>query len=260
MSYFTLFGRQIPFYGLLGVIGVLLGIVYLAFACKKLNKSFDDSVYIYVWACLAAMLGAKILYIIIEFGNILDLIRQYPDKLWNIISIYISGGFVFYGGLIGAILGVFLASKYFKVPVFEQFNLMAPVIPLVHGFGRIGCHIVGCCYGMEYDGPLSICYEASNYAPNGVGLFPVQMIEAIGDFVIFAVLISLVIAGKAQKYYMYIYLAAYSVMRFVLEFFRGDDYRGEVMGVSTSQIISIILWITLVTVFVVDKRKKATAK
>ena len=256
MDYLYIFGRQIPVYGLMGLIGVSAGFFYIAFACKYRKKSIDDSIYIYVWACIFAMLGAKILYLIIESKNIVTLIADNSDKIKDIVIAYLTGGFVFYGGLFGAIIGTVIASKYFGKDIKEQLNILIPVMPLVHGFGRIGCYIVGCCYGMEYDGICAVNYVSSSYAPNGVELFPVQLAEAVIDFVIFGVLLVFLFLHKLEDKYIYIYLVSYSVARFVLEFFRGDTYRGKLLYFSTSQWISICIVMVVVAILLKDKYKR----
>ena len=122
MESIELFGKGIPVYGLLGISGVVLGVLYLFVACKRRGKKFEDSLYILVWAGISAMIGAKILYLLIECKNIASVIEARPDQLDSILLSYLSGGFVFYGGLIGAIIGVILGAKYFSLGPFEQLN------------------------------------------------------------------------------------------------------------------------------------------
>ena len=86
-------------------------------------------------------------------------------------------------------------------------------------------------------------------APNGVALFPMQIVEAICNFMIFLVL--LVTYKKFIGTYKTIglYLILYSIVRFTLEFFRGDLIRGIYFSLSTSQWISIVLLIIGITCF-----------
>lgn len=258
MDYIVIFGKQIPAYGLLGATGFILGMLYLVFACKRTHRSVDDALYVLIWGGLMAMFGAKLLYIIVELGNIIDKVKAAPDEFWSIVYSYIAGGFVFYGGLIGGLLGIWLACKFFKLNLMEQMNQVIPVLALVHAFGRLGCHTVGCCYGCEFDGAIAIQYTTSNYAPNGVNLFPVQLIESLFEFTLFAFFLMVVILRKEQiiSKFIYIYLISYSCVRFVLEFFRGDAYRGSFLGVSTSQWISIGIWVVLIVLALRARRKK----
>lgn len=259
MDVIEILGKRIPIYGALGVLGTIIGILYLWLACRIRKKSFEDSLYVFVWAGLFAMVGAKILYLLIEADTICALIVNQKERIGDIVSDYLSGGFVFYGGLIGAIIGVSFAARYFSLNSAEEMNLCIPIMPLVHGFGRIGCHLVGCCYGIEYSGPLSRVYDHSMYAPNEVGLFPVQLAEAIFDFGLFAILAVLEMHKKCENIRTYIYLLSYSLVRFGLEFLRGDAYRGAFGGLSTSQWISILIIVAVMLQMIVKGKRMRKA-
>lgn len=259
MEYIVIAGRQIPVYGLLGVSGVVLGIVCLFFICRYLKKSFFDYIYILIWACIFAMLGAKVLYLIIEGRKMIEIISSHKYATGDVIMAYIKGGFVFYGGLFGAIGGTRLSTRFFGMSFTEAVNVCIPIMPLAHGFGRIGCHLVGCCYGMNYDGFLAVHYTASHCAPNNTGLFPVQLIESVFDFVLFTVLIVLIVRKRHLNHLIDIYLWAYSIARFILEFFRGDTRRGIFGGLSTSQWIGICIWCGLLIIYFVRRKGKSAS-
>ena len=179
-------------------------------------------------------------------------------------------GATFYGGLIGGavcmLLIYFIGGKLlFKntnehLQWFSTFaNIAGICIPLAHGFGRIGCALVGCCYGIPYDGPGAVVYTDSPAAPLNTPLFPVQAVEAAGEFVIAAVLTVYIVRcrkqGKTPRS-LGLYLGLYAVLRFFLEFVRYDDReRGIFLGISTSQWISVAV---LAAVALHFKRYKKT--
>ncbi len=255
MTDITIAGLSIPAYGFWGVLGAVLGIAVLAALCRAMHKSFDDAVFIYVWAAVSAIIGAKLLYIAVEIRHIAEDLGNYPPS--QVLAKYLGGGFVFYGGLFGALLGTYLASRYFKKDFREQLNLSAPVLPFAHGFGRIGCHITGCCFGKAHSGAFSVVYHHSDYAPAGVPLFPVQLCESAFDFLLFAALITYVLKKKTLKNVFLYYIAAYAACRFCLEFMRGDKYRGIIAGLSVSQWISVLL---LAFVVIILLRRKSAYK
>lgn len=128
-----------------------------------------------------------------------------------------------------------------KLDLAAYTDMVAPAVPLFHMFGRIGCFLGGCCYGVESD--FGFVFEHSLVeAANGVRRFPVQLVEAGFNLLLFAVLAWLLKKGVCKGKLFLLYLLAYSVGRFVLEFWRGDAYRGFLFGVSTSQLISIFLF------------------
>ncbi|MCR5145299.1 MAG: prolipoprotein diacylglyceryl transferase [Lachnospiraceae bacterium] len=247
-------------YGACGILGFSLGIIYLIFSSKKYNLKLDDMLYVYVWGALGAIIGAKLLYLLIEAPQIIDL--YYADKLTaETILILVKSGFVFYGGLFGAIISAYLACKYFELDRDKVMSVIMPTLPIAHACGRLGCTIVGCCHGIEVDGKIAITYTHSLYAPNGVHLFPVQAVEAMGNILIAVILIYLSIKFCDGKKSLYTYLILYSIMRFLLEFLRGDLQRGFLGPLSTSQWISIgVMVVALISIFREQKRDENATK
>ncbi len=231
----TVFEGEIPLYGLMGVVGAAVAAGVAFCLLKKRDINAFDFMCAAIFIMIGAFLGAKILFILVSLKQIIELRLGFMEIM--------KGGFVFYGGLLGGFLGVFVYAKAFKKNLMGYLEICATVLPLGHGFGRIGCFLGGCCYGMEYDGWLSYTYtESLNYAtPLNVPLLPIQLIEAACLFVLFGVLLSLFLKTRKGNVF-FIYLISYAVIRFILEFFRGDKERG-LLWLSTSQWISIALLI-----------------
>jgi prolipoprotein diacylglyceryltransferase len=78
---------------------------------------------------------------------------------WDTIVELLRYGFVFYGGVIGAILGFFLYAKQYKLQFFPLLENAVPSIPLIHSIGRIGCFLAGCCYGKPMDPPWGVYFN-----------------------------------------------------------------------------------------------------
>lgn len=234
--------NKISPYGLCGVTGFLLGIGYLFLVARRKSESFSDLIYVYVWAALGAVAGAKLLYIFIELPDILKHMADgEANPEWYLRGM-ISGGFIFYGGLLGAVFAVKMISRYFALDYARTISVLTPAMPLAHALGRVGCALVGCCYGRETRMGIGICYTNSMYAPNGVPLIPVQIFEALADLGIFGALLYRLFK-RADDYgtsgIFERYLVMYASVRFLLEFLRGDAARGYFGWLSTSQWISI---------------------
>ena len=132
------------------------------------------------------------------------------------------------------------------------------VAPLFHTFGRIGCFLGGCCYGIPCD--FGFVYTQNPIAmANGVRRFPVQLLEALFCFFLFLLLFSLFRRGRCKNRLLALYLGIYSVGRFFLEYLRGDDYRGFLWGLSTSQLISILLLTGVLLYLAAARHKKPAA-
>ncbi len=250
----NLFGVLIPMYGVLVVIGIIVGlIIIMKFFAKHYNISKEDILHALIFGIIGAIVGSKLLYILTNVNVLIENV----GNIWQILLSMVNGGFVFYGGLVGGVIGIFIYSKTYKVSFKELILLIVPAIPLMHAFGRIGCFCAGCCYGCEYNGFGAITFMNSLVAPNGEPFFPVQIIEAICNLIIFWILFMTYKKCVGTNTSIILYMILYSVTRFVLEYFRGDVVRGRFLWLYTSQWISlIIIGISLAYLFLSNLYKK----
>lgn len=249
MPVIHLFGKEIPIYGLSWVVGIGLAAAIAFILFRRTKMDLFDLASAAIMAVIGGIVGSKLLFLIISLPQI---IRDNAPFMS-----YISGGFVFYGGLIGGMIALYLYLRIYKLPKFAFMDIFAVVAPLGHAIGRVGCHFGGCCYGMPYDGPGHVVYTATmnEGIPLNTPLFPIQLLEAISLTLLFVVLMVLYLRGKTPGIATFVYLVGYAVIRFILEFFRGDQVRGIAFSLSTSQWISIGLVIFAVTYLVVHKKK-----
>ena len=261
-SAIEIFGKTIPMYGVMCVLGLFFAcLTAVLLATKKQKIEFFDFTLDAITTMIGAFIGAKLLFIIVSWGTVVDVFKTLPflDAMLAIMQ----GGFVFYGGLIGGAVALFTALMVQKKDFFKTVDIYAVVLPLGHAFGRVGCFFSGCCYGMEYDGWLSFTYSTAldPSTPIGVPLLPTQLIEAGVLFVLFAALLIVYLKAPKHKGLCSLFYAyGYAVMRFVLEFFRADAERGLFLGLSTSQWISVAIFIAatvwLVLTIIKSKKKK----
>lgn len=246
--YLEFFGRQLPSYGVLGVTGVVLGLILAVLRCKRLDLDREYCAYLYVFGAIGAVVGAKLLYLLTVLPGVL---QDFP-LLWQdpmlFAERYLSGGLVFYGGLLGAIMGAALCAHFFSQRLRDYLPVFVPVFPLIHAIGRLGCFSVGCCYGVEAD--WGIAFVSSPVAPNGVKLIPTQLIEAAAELLICLLLLYYASRRQSPLRLLSLYFLVYAPVRFVLEFFRGDVARGFLWNMSTSQWISILFFLAGVVIWV----------
>ncbi len=250
--YYHIFNLTFASYGTLILIGLIFGGVVSYLLAKKYMPEIKLDVFLsFLFGALGVAIGGKLLYIIVSFPQIIQFLNSTSNTL-QALQIIISSGFVFYGSLIGAILALFIYCKSFHVSIERILYFLTPAIPLIQVFGRIGCFSVGCCYGVESES-FGYVFKRSPIAPNGVRLFPTQLLESIACFIIFVII--LILFHKIHNGYrlISIYGILYSTFRFFIEFFRGDIYRGFIRIFSISQIISLLL--LLVTIIYLLKSK-----
>lgn len=233
----------LPAYGSIIAIGLVLGIILATFLANQYGYMKFDVILSTILASVGIMVGAKLLYMLTVIPSIIQHASYSKEHVPEVIS-YLFGGYVFYGGLIGALIAYNYYCKGMHYSFLRFSNIIAPSIPLVHAFGRIGCFMGGCCYGIHYDGPLSVTFPKNEFVES-LGTeprFPVQLLEAAINFLLFLVLFTYA-KKKVRKdgCMLGIYFICYAIIRFSLEFLRGDVERGILFGVSTSQWISLIL-------------------
>ena len=245
----------IRMYGLMIGIGFLLAMYLASRRAKKEGVDPDRILDMGVYLLLAAIVGSRFLYV-------LTTLQEFTAHPLDAFAIW-KGGLVFYGGLLAAVpVGIWYVRKH-NLPVWKTADIMAPYIALGHAFGRLGCFFAGCCYGSLCSGPICVTYRDSHsLAPLGVPLFPTQLMESGGEFLIFSVLILLRRSKKYDGQLFWFYPLFYSVLRFIIEFFRGDAIRGLYFGglVSTSQVIAVFMFVlSLVMLWKLGKTKRANA-
>ena len=241
---FTIYG-----YGLMIAIGILSAYFNTERLAKRIGLDPEPVFNILLIGVGFGILGAKLLF----YLTILDEVIANPKLLVT----NLTEGFVVYGGIIFGILAALLYCKKKKLFFLQYLDCAAPSIALAQGFGRIGCFLAGCCYGMPTDSPFSITFTNSAYAPNHIPLFPSQLVSSAFDFLHFAILCLLFQRNKKPGKIGAFYLIFYSIGRFIIEFFRGDLERGNVGTLSTSQFISIFVAIAgIALVLFLSKKEK----
>ena len=228
-DWFTIGRFTIHGYGVMIAVGILFSYWYVEKQSKKAGYDPDIGDNMIFIVLLSGFACSKLTYILINF----DWFLKDP------MAVLGSSGWVVYGGIIGGILGAWLYCKKKGVSFFRYFNLMMPGLALAQGFGRIGCFLAGCCYGIETHSALGVTFPAHSLAPSGVSLVPVQLMSSLGDFIIFFILYRMFSNEKTRSLTGASYLVIYSLGRFMIEFLRGDIERGSVGPLSTSQFISL---------------------
>jgi phosphatidylglycerol:prolipoprotein diacylglycerol transferase len=229
----------IHLYGVMIAIGVLacFAVLFLVGKKKAFFPSFLDFTFYTAIASIAIGFFSATL-----FQATYDYIQN-PEG-----GFHLGNGFTFIGGLIGGVatflIIYFISRKKISGTLLELLPLAPLCITIAHAFGRIGCAFAGCCYGKITTSAIAM-YNA------GAMRIPVQLYEALFLFILFGILAFLYIR-KNYKYTMPVYLVAYGIFRFIIEFFRGDD-RGELIStiISPSQFWSILMVVIGIALFFV---------
>lgn len=225
-------------YGLMIALGIIAALTIAEIRAKKIGLNTDALYYLTFVCAVTGFLGAKGLFVLVEFESFLD----------NPAMVLSGNGFVVYGGIICGVLGGLAYCKFTGKDFWDYFDIVLPSVAVAQGLGRVGCFLAGCCYGRETDAWYGIAFTNSEFAPNGVKLIPTQLISAAGMLLIAVFLMWYATRNHKKGQVGALYLVLYSMGRFGIEFLR-NDYRGEIGPLSTSQFIScfvvvfgLVLW------------------
>ncbi|MFH1825640.1 MAG: prolipoprotein diacylglyceryl transferase [Candidatus Firestonebacteria bacterium] len=228
-------------YGLFVAIGFVAATYISTYYARKENidkeKILDLSIYIFI----GSLVGARLLYVLVEF-------KQYIERPLDIFKVW-EGGLVFYGGLIGGLIIFFWYVKKYNFKVWKIIDIFTLGLVLGQGIGRIGCFFSGCCYGIKSNKFGVIFSNLKDEIPH----IPTQIIESIGLFIIFTILINTKKKLDGEIFIKYIFY--YGSFRFLIEFIRGDS-RGPLLFslISISQFVSIVL--IIIAIFLFKKLKE----
>ena len=228
----------IHLYGLMIAVGILacFGILTLCGKKFKIEEKFIDFVYFNAIVAIALGFGAAAL-----FQATYNYIEN-PAEGFDL-----GGGITFIGGLIGGIIsflgGYAIFRKRYKARVTDILSIAPCCILIAHAFGRIGCLFAGCCHGKLTDkwyGVLHYDVTIDGVFYKTAKVVPTHLFEAIFLFALFAICFIL-LWKKKFRYNLSVYLIAYGIFRFFIEYLRADDRGSFVGGISPSQFWSILM-------------------
>lgn len=217
-----------PIYGIIILISVVIGMLYVFISLRKGNYK-DKNIFLYFLMYIAFSIVLGKMFTIITDPN---------------TNNFLTAGLSSYGGLVGVILAAIIFEKILPTDnKIIKYSIIS--LPLIYGLTKIACFIVGCCYGIPYNGIFSITYTHGLNQP----LFPVQITETIVFLIIFIICHKL----RNNKNIIYIVIILVSIFKFLLDFLRYDHVTKLI---TVNQIFSIILLIGTVIILIYKKIKK----
>jgi phosphatidylglycerol---prolipoprotein diacylglyceryl transferase len=247
-------------YGVFLAIAFLCGILITARLAERDGLSRERVYDLCLWMLLASLIGSKVLMLFTE--------PEYRENPLGLLSLdFLRSGGVFYGGLLGAILAGYFLMKRYKLPFWKTADACAPGIAIGNFFGRQGCFSAGCCWGKPTSLPWGVQFSELGHEITGVPidqhLHPTQLYESFAMLLVFFFLLWLHKRKRFNGQVVLVYGLLYAVIRFAVEFVR-DDPRGDILGLttltglSTSQMISLVIGIVALVLLISRNRKTRT--
>ena len=245
---------EVRAWGIMVVLGIIVGTLLISRLARKTGFIKEEQVLDFViYAVVAAIIGARIWEVAFSWqayvNNPLDAL-----KFWN-------GGLSIQGGILGGLLFAIWFVKKHRIDFWEFADLLAPGLILGQGIGRIGCFLNGDAFGIPTKSIFGVSYQTGTPAFAAYGstpLFPAELFEAGGDMAILVILLFMIKKKPTRGIVILTYFILYSLLRFVLEFWRGDSLH-TLFNLKVAQSLSLVT-IAVAVVFIVMRSIQAKGK
>lgn len=246
-AYFTLFGINIYFYGVLIGLGFILAMVYCSKRCSKFGIKQDDFFDMMLWLLPFSIIGARLYYVLFE----LDSYLAEPAKIFAIRD----GGLAIYGGVIAGIIVIWLVCRRKKIPVLAMLDLVVFGLLIGQILGRWGNFMNREAFGAETE----IFCRMGLTAPDGTTIFvhPTFLYESLWNLI--GLIFLIVWTNKGKRRYdgqcLLIYFLWYGSGRAWIEGLRTDSLYIGGSNIRVSQALSIALALIALAVLIAQSRR-----
>ena len=223
---------EIRYYGLIYLLGILLGFLVLNYYRKKgkIELSKDELYDFVFWITAGVIVGARIFEIIFfepgyYFSN--------PLKMFAIWE----GGLSFHGGLVGALIAGYLFCKKKKIDFWKAADILAAPAVLALAFGRIANFINGELWGTVSNARWCVVFPRAGDACR----HPWQIYAAAKRFLVFGFLVWLNRRAWSKGFIFWNFVFFDGLGRFLLDFWREEAvYLGLTMGQWLSVVMVVV--------------------
>lgn len=221
-------------WGLMLLIGFLLGYWLAVKRGEKYGVSRQNLLDLALYLLLAGIIGGRLVYVLLN-------ITYYASNPIQTIAIW-NGGLSFYGSFAAGVLTVYIFCRKRGIDFLEMVDLLTPSLALGYAFGRIGCFLNGCCYGVPTKLPWGVRFPGAFL---GEPVHPVQLYAFLANIVFMFVLLWFDEKKKrhsGQTFFLYMML--YAFYRFLAEILRKGATADILFdGITQAQMASIILFL-----------------
>ncbi len=238
-------GLEIRYYGLIFAIGFLL-VLWLSTKLAEKRK-IDKNMILdaAIWTIIGVIVGARFVYVFVY--NPMYYLHHLAE-----IPVLWEGGIAFHGGLLGAIIGLFLFCKKRKMHFYDIADIFLVALPIALALGRVANFINGELVGRVANVPWAVDFG------DGLPRHPSQLYESFKNFVLFFIMFS---ASKIKNLkrgtLFWLFVLLYGLFRFMIEFFRAPDPQLGfiIFGLTMGQLFCSAMVIAALTWFVRNRSR-----
>lgn len=245
---FSVFGIDIAYYGVVVVTGMLAGLLIVNAEAKRLQQNAEQYWDMGMIGLLSGIVGARIYYVVFDWDN-------YKNNLLEVFNTR-HGGLAIYGGIIGAVIAVYIYGRIKKMSFPIMLDCAAPGLVIGQVIGRWGNFFNREAFGEYTDNLFAMQLPVSAVRQNEITQQMWDHVQAIGgvDYIQvhptflyegvwnIGVFLVLWLFRKHKKFdgeMFLIYLVLYGMGRLWIEGLRTDQLLLPVAEIPVSQIVSV---------------------
>ena len=241
---------SVYWYGVIITLGIIFAYLYAVYRGKYESVSFDDTIDIAIWTVVLGVIGARLYYVLTSLDKYID--DSIMQTVTNILNLR-EGGLAIYGGIIGGILGIVIATRIKKINTIKLFDMAAPGVMIGQLLGRWGNFFNGEAFGeiVSEGHPLYFLRMGliSNNTYHDFGttemvyVHPTFLYESLWNLTGFIIINALYKKKKFNGQVACMYLSWYGFGRMFIEGLRTDSlYLGNT-GIRISQLVGLICFV-----------------
>lgn len=247
---FTIFGKDIYWYGIIIAVGFMLAVLYMMRRAKRFGITDDDVLDMVLWAVPIGVICARAYYCIFYW-------EQYAANPISVLYIW-EGGLAIYGGIIGGGLTLLIVAKCKKLPAATLLDIASMAVIIGQFCGRWGNFM-----NREAHGAVTDCFFKMGLVENGEVIYyhPTFLYESVWNLLGFIGLHFYVKKRKFDGEIFLLYMGWYGLGRAWIEGLRTDSLYLFSTGIRVSQLLAVIFFAASVgTIVWVRLKRKPTAE
>ncbi|MBR5448052.1 MAG: prolipoprotein diacylglyceryl transferase [Clostridia bacterium] len=255
---FSVFGRDIAWYGIIICTGIVLAVLYSMFRAKSEKIKTDDIIDLAFFLVLFGIIGARLYYVIFEYKNYFvtgeGFVGNLLGTLKNAVAVW-EGGLAIYGAIIAGFLTILVYCKIKKIRLLKLVDVAAPAVMIGQIIGRWGNFVNVEAYGTETALPwrMGILTNLGDYGFIGEYVHPTFLYESLWNLVGFVIANLIYRKKKFDGQIFFFYIGWYGFGRMLIEGLRTDSLMiGDVIRVS--QLIGALTFVAGVVFTIIFAR------
>ena len=224
-------------YGVMVAVGFAVAAFLIYRHAGRLSLNKDKIIDMLVLMLLFGIAGGRLLYVMLN----LSYYFARPLEIFDLSK----GGLVWYGAFIAGFITAITYARLNKLDFWLVMDLIVPYTALAQAFGRIGCYLNGCCYGVE--SPAGYIFGVV-FPDSCAARHPAQLYSALLLLLIYSILRIWQESPHFKGEIFLAYCMLYPLKRFAIEFLRGDNPK-MFFGMTISQVISVAVFLAALAIF-----------